>query len=306
MANKKWMPPYADLDKLSTRALEEIIRADYLFGNLDQDFVMRALEVIAERKQLSEDDTFNVDDAWETFKNEYWITEGDGLSLYDSTPPPGSGGVDTPHEGAQEKVNHVFPDDEPGKSPRRVRRTHRVGRVLLIAVLSVAVMFGSLFTAQAMGIDVFGRLARWTDDVFRFEASNPVSNTKLSDALSICHMDAGLIPSWNPEGFAAEEPVCDEQRSGTYITQRFANEDGRNYKIKISRYTSPEYISGKSFEKDSSSVEEHISNGRLVYVFSNLERNTATWSDGVFEISIFGDLTRTELKQIFDSIGGTA
>ena len=48
----------------------------------------------------------------------------------------------------------------PGRRTRN--RWKRPGRVLLAAILAVIAVFGSLFTAQALGADVFGKLAQWT------------------------------------------------------------------------------------------------------------------------------------------------
>ena len=45
---------------------------------------------------------------------------------------------------------------------RTPSRWKRPGRVLLAAILAVLAVFGSLFTAQALGADVFGKLAQWT------------------------------------------------------------------------------------------------------------------------------------------------
>lgn len=59
-----------------------------------------------------------------------------------------------------------------------------------------------------------------------------------------------------------------------------------------------------AYQKDDGEVEEYASNGRRIYAFSNLEYNTAAWTDGRFGITIVGDLTQDELKQLFDSIGG--
>ena len=52
---------------------------------------------------------------------------------------------------------------ETHSTPYRLRR---VGRVALVACLAIASVLGLMVVAQAAGIDVFGTIARWTDEVF--------------------------------------------------------------------------------------------------------------------------------------------
>lgn len=285
---------YADLDQLSTARLMEILKIDAEAAGLnDPDMILYILEVIRTREEDQPSGLFpemNVDQAWHEFQAYYNITEGDGDSLYPETP-------------AEEK-----PCAEP-EGKRRPRRAGPGGRYLrrvgLVAAV-MAVLFAGMVTAQAMGVDIFGALARWTDETFHFEAAAPEVNTELTDALRACDMDTALMPTWSPEGFVAGEPKCTELRSKTYIDVTFTRADGQFYSVQIARYASPEGVSIGSYEKDDGPVEQYASNGRLVYIFSNLEHNTAVWSDGVFEVSIVGDLSQEELKQIFDSIGGTS
>ena len=59
-----------------------------------------------------------------------------------------------------------------------------------------------------------------------------------------------------------------------------------------------------TFEKDDDSVEEYLSNGKLFYIFSNIDTVTATWYHNQYMIMIGGNLTKTDLTMIIDSIGG--
>ena len=56
-------------------------------------------------------------------------------------------------------------------------------------------------------------------------------------------------------------------------------------------------------KKDETEVEIYEHDGKNFYIMSNLDSETATWSDGTFKIDIVGQLTADEIKQIIDSIG---
>lgn len=51
----------------------------------------------------------------------------------------------------------------------------RVWRMTLVAAAAVVCMFAIMVTAQAAGIDVFGAMARWTEDIFSFGQIPPDS-----------------------------------------------------------------------------------------------------------------------------------
>lgn len=284
---------YAYLDQLSTAQLTEILKADADSAEpSDPDMILHILDTIQRREAQDPSGLFpdmDVDQAWREFQEYYNIPEGDDMSLY-------------PEQGLNEDmVTHVESDNAVRPSVRGIRYVRRIGLVAAV----VAIMFATMVAAQAMGVDVFGALARWTDDIFRFEPSASSVNSELNEALDIYNIDLNLVPTWNPDGFEAEETDCLKLRSGMYITQTFLNEDGRSYMIEIAQYSSPDDASTAIYQKDDGNVIEYTSNGRRVYIFSNLEHNTATWTDGRFGITIGGDLTQDELKQLFDSIGGT-
>ena len=52
------------------------------------------------------------------------------------------------------------------------------------AAIAVLVVLGSLVTVQAVGIDVFGAIARWTNETFRFAASSQNDDTLNTDILN--------------------------------------------------------------------------------------------------------------------------
>ena len=55
------------------------------------------------------------------------------------------------------------------RTGRKVKRVFRTG---LVAAIIVFCLFSCMIVAQAAGVDVFGAIARWTDDVFGFGSLN--------------------------------------------------------------------------------------------------------------------------------------
>lgn len=49
----------------------------------------------------------------------------------------------------------------------------------MVAAIEITCMFATMMTAQATGVDVFGAMARWTQDVFSF--GRIVPDSQVSD-----------------------------------------------------------------------------------------------------------------------------
>ena len=101
----------------------------------------------------------DVDKAWAEFQEYYNVPEGADASLYPyETEPDG---------------NSENPAEFSSRRRPRLRRWLKQG---LVAVIAVAAVFGGMVAAQASGIDVFGTIGRWTDDVFHFVPSADGNN----------------------------------------------------------------------------------------------------------------------------------
>lgn len=286
MADKHNTTKYADLDKLSTDALKEIIRADLMFDDLDDDYVMRALEVI-EQREARAGNTVDVDAAWKTFCSEYWTEEGTGQSLYDSSEPC-----------------DPVPAEEKQGTHKRPKVPHFVLTRMGLVAAVMALLLAGMVTVQAAGIDIFGAIAQWGKELFHFEISK-VQEQEWRSNLVGDKIPLDLLPTWIPDGFTLTDSGMDDFDTWTATWMIFTSEDGRSFNLQITVYTSPEYVSAALYQKDDSLVDEYQSNGRTVYLFANLDQYIAVCLDGLTEISAVGDLTTVELKQIFNSIGGT-
>ena len=279
----------AYLDQLSMEQLEDLLRADLNAPDEENDeAVFHILEVMKQREK--ENPTGRLPDknkAWQEFQKYYNIPEGEGQSLYPVRSDPESQSAPT-----STKKNRRF----------------RPRKVLVVAAVLV-LMFGSMLTAQAAGVDVFGAIGRWTEEKFHFEIT-PASEDGTTDytfreVSTERGFSKNLIPTWYPEGFEAFEPEDNsiEDYVNSVYCQYINKEENRSYLAMVSQYYDPSSIESTVYEKDETEVEIYEHDGKNFYIMSNLDSETATWSDGTFKIDIVGQLTVDEIKHIIDSIG---
>ena len=189
---------YAYLNRLSTEQLEELLRMDMEMAEPgNEDVVFHILEVIEQREDEHPTGRIpDVDKAWAEFQEYYNVPEGADDSLYPCKTETGNS------------------SENPAKFPSpRTPRLHRWIKQGLVAVIAVAAVFGGMVAAQAAGIDVFGTIGRWTDNVFRFMPSGNENSTStganagediskyatLREALASVGIDENLAPTWCPD-----------------------------------------------------------------------------------------------------------
>jgi hypothetical protein len=182
-------------------------------------------------------------------------------------------------------------------------------RAIVTIAATVSILFVLMIGAQAAGIDVFGNLARWTDEVFFFIPSSSETYTSefsaaLQEALERAELPKELAPTWFPEGFTAEEPEFWDDDVSTAVGISFVNPEGKSFIVSIDFYKEAGAIETLPFEKDAGNVEVYISKNRTFYIMSNINVHFAVWTDGNLLESIRGDLSVDQIKAMIDSIGG--
>ena len=294
---------YAYLNRLSTEQLEELLRMDMEESKPgNEDVVFHILEVIEQREnELPTGRIPDVDKTWAEFQEYYNVPEGADTSLY----PCETGSEDSSENTAE-------------LSSRRKPRLRRWLKQGLVAVIAVAAVFGGMVAAQASGIDVFGTIGRWTDDVFHFVPSADENNqatgayagenapeySALREALASLGIDENLAPTWLPDGFEAGNLEIASSTIGDTVNFVASNENGATFSLDIIRYTSTDYLSGTQFEKDAENIEQYSNSQQTFYILSNVDTITATWSDGLLVEQIAGNISDEDMKKIIDSIGG--
>ena len=192
------------------------------------------------------------------------------------------------------------------KRPVRFRRLLRTG---LVAAIVVVCLFGAMIVAQAAGIDVFGAVARWSEETFQFSVSEDETATAWfaghQAELDAVGLSEEFLPTWIPEGYV----VGDIQSYGfpewidIYIPFN-GSENHSTFDILISIYNDPGVIGDAIFEKDSTDVQTFQVNGKNVYLFENLGVKNAVCQDQNVVYSIQGNLSQDEIQNILASIGG--
>ena len=196
-----------------------------------------------------------------------------------------------------------------------VRR--RFLRVALVATVTIALMLCSMITVQALGFDLFGIIAQWTDNTFHFSmignenldsenVPSLVSDSDfdtLQDALDAYGVSKDICPNWFPEGTVLTGIDISHFSASMIITANYEI-DNEHIIISIREYFSEEdaNIAMGHFEKDPGDVTPYDKYGITHYLFSNNSQNIATWVNGAFVGSISGDVTMVELEKMIDSI----
>lgn len=218
---------------------------------------------------------------------------------------------------------------------RTPSRWKRPGRVLLAAILAVIAVFGSLLTAQALGADVFGKLAQWTDEFFNFGAVQAVDDpllrysqngavdeiahsvdalgedgydtaayTSLQDALDAYGIsDVPLVPGWMPEGFELNTVLVNYDGAEQLLFYADYGDPYHPISMMITLWGTSNH--SYTYFKDEASVSTFEAGGITHYLMSNNDTNTGAWMNGPFECSISGyvsqDVMREMIASIYDS-----
>ena len=212
---------------------------------------------------------------------------------------------------------------QPEVLQKRVVRFKRVWRTALAAAAAVACMLAAMVTAQAAGVDVFGAMARWTDDVFGFgpvapdsqvsdiplqemaeQAAEPSNNgtafTSLQEALDACGMTEVHEPAWLPEGYTlgrinvlAEDDPFLRSFSVSYT-------DGEGLiGIDIMSY---EGAPAMQVQKMDGPVESMVKDGITFYLIPNTKDWTIAWYTDQYEYYVSSKEGKDILWQVVESM----
>lgn len=196
-----------------------------------------------------------------------------------------------------------------GALPSRPKRGGKVLRMTLRVFLAAAFLFSCLVAAQASGVDVFGAMARWTDETFHFEVQEDHTTSDwyvpYQEQLESVGLDAAYMPTWIPEGYTVGEVEVNELTTWTDIYIPMNNSDGSTIDCFITIYSDPEDIKHTTIEKDDRPVQEYQISDKTVYLFHNLDLMTAVCQYETVIYSLSGDLSEDMVLKFFSCIGQT-
>lgn len=266
-------------DSLSTEELQEILRK-HAHGELDTepdtDELFEIMEVLSVRRRQQEPQAFRSDEeALTEFRQHYM-----------------------PKEKAEAKPKVI-------KFPNRFLRTvAAVLAVVLIVALSTSI------TAEALHIDIWGKFATWTKEIFQFtdepqgttaanpEKENNIELKSLQDALVQAGITEKLVPSWMPEGYISKDLQIMSSPRVCNVSAVY-EKDGSELVINFRQTIG---VPAHQVEKNDDLLEVYVVAGIEYYIFSNTETLQVAWSVGEFECQIIGKISVEEMKEMIDSI----
>lgn len=196
----------------------------------------------------------------------------------------------------------------PEVPPKRACRFSRAWRTLLVAAVAVGCMFAIMVTAQATGFDVFGAMARWTEDVFSFKQASPntgvtdtpneedpvagekQSFTSLQEVLDTYEITQVHEPTQLPDGFVMNKCVVeysDFPHSIAFYAE-YVNDSDR-IAINIMSYEGKPIALAQKTDEQPETVEF---SGATFYIIVNSSNTMVAWYDDTYEYYISGKIHR--------------
>lgn len=242
-----------------------------------------------------------------------------------------------PHPGAEESYHALkkkiksFNEDPFAEQQARKKRTVRLRsmlRVGLVAALLTACLFGAMVAAQAAGVDVFGAVARWTEEVFSFgnipaQSGPSTTTTTLSSEQPDLQEPLSEKAAEIPEEAEEMQAILEEDGQVMYFPQIPDNFELSYSDLYIDPLTGEAdlaieysdddiYIAYRViqhqgapsgiYEKTDDPVEQYQFNGITHYIFSNTANITAVWLSGPLEYSIWTNDMSYDLKALIQSM----
>ena len=207
-------------------------------------------------------------------------------------------------------------DRGPSGGTRRIRQ-RRFAKTALVAAVLISCLFCGMIAAQAMGVDVFGAVARWTESIFSYNseidgaANTPSESPELrEDEEDIPEEYRDIYPLLEergqaryvldvPDGFERTDARNDARDSTGDIAFNVCYEQGSEYIVYGIRQNG--YNPTSIYEKSDEPVEEYEVNGIVHYLFINVDAVMAVWAIDDLEYSIFSNIDSIRVKEIINS-----
>lgn len=288
MENQPVPTKYRELELLDTETLKELIRTDCYTEDLDEEYVLCALRIISSREHPQPDRAQEVDQAWRRFQETYCTPEGEGQSLYDSTP-------------RLEQMQET--------APRKRRPLRRLPRRVAVVAAVICTLFATMLVAQAAGLDLWGVIVQWSEETFRFTYQGDVPSSSWMEGreeLEGMELD-DYLPTWIPEGYAVEDVQTYELRDQSTAIILFSGENLPAFYLSVDVYGDLEKMQYATFEKDDAHVQEQkLSNGGTVYFYANGGDEASVYQYRNVICSVVGDVSQKVAMKIYESIEGEA
>ncbi len=277
-------------DDFSVDELKEALKNIFFYAGEFSDADMKEMDQIMAALDRKEPITplYTAEESWKKFKETY----GEELS---------SLGVRDTEEVIQENppanVDKVQTASD-AKTPHPVRG-HKLLRVAVVAAAVMVLLFAIAATASAMGYNIFGWVPKWNESTFKFvpEDSTHATSLDIPTALKQIGVEEPMFPTWLPEEFElAEQKISFGEP--ILLCAVYFNKD-RTLTI-IIRSGSEESL--LLLEKDNNDLLEYTVGDTKHFIFTNSGQTVSSWYSHGFDISVYGDVTQSEMISIINSI----
>lgn len=216
-------------------------------------------------------------------------------------PMPEAPDVEEAYGQFQSMLSHALPTEEPARPKRR----GGVLRMTLRVALAAAFLFGCLMMAQAGGLDLWGTVARWTDDGFHFQVVGNDTPQWYDDYwtdLEAVGIQTDQLPTWLPQDYALDAIQVSKKLDRNEVQVYLTSPDQPGIQCSMSIFSDPENMSALVFSKDNRPVEEFQVNGKTVYLLRNEDTVMAVCQHQNVIYSLSGNIGRETACQFYASI----
>lgn len=274
---------FSRFDKLSTEELREIIRQDSMLAEdeeSDMDAILYIMGVLANREK--EENVVDVKAAWQSFKGNY--------CPYDSVEP-------------------LYQFDDADEHKKAKATIHRHWRKPLTKIVSIAaaiclILLTGTVTAYALGYNLWGAIAVWTQDTFGFYSQDRLQRQQpfpnLAAALSAYGIQDPLVPTWLPDGFEEDTlKITEDPKGVTFVSNcKVASND---IIVQITSYSSGN-ASNTIYETVGEKIRLYEVNGIEHYIMPISKQTRVLWICNNNECSIRCSLQDEDIYRMIDSI----
>lgn len=218
-------------------------------------------------------------------------------------------GYDPAAEYEKFKENHSELFDVPAaplpeKAPAGKSRFIRLKQTLVTFAALFCVV---VFVADASGAGVLDRLIEWGSETFSLRPASGVMELEvaeengfksLAEALEYFGVENPAIPSWIPSRYSIDKVTIFESNDTMIIGGKYGAIDDEVFvRVTVG------FEEAFTFEEDIDVGHTlYEANGITFILSTNLNTERAVWSKNKIAYSVAGDITRSELKEMLNSI----
>jgi hypothetical protein len=177
-------------------------------------------------------------------------------------------------------------------------------------MLTAAILMGSAFVTFAFNVNVLRMVVDFTDDLFSktfVTGENAPQDgglpqfPELQDALDMYGIVSPRVPKRLPGGFECDFVQASAMSDYTKIDAQYKSGE-RTVTVTVQLYSEVPDGRTQHIEKSDGTPYVYSRSGMEVYIFSNMDRTVASWTDGMADCMIQGEVSDEEIKTILNSI----